>query len=46
VVVWNMQQKLANWRVLTEWGELKNADVSILCEAPPAPAGAGIADGV
>jgi len=37
-VVWNMQQKLRNWDVLRGRDELKDADISLLCEAPPAPA--------
>lgn len=38
-VVWNMAQKPRNWDVLDEWQELKDADISLLCEAPPAPVG-------
>jgi hypothetical protein len=37
-VVWNMAQKPQNWDVLREWPYLKDADVALLCEAPPAPA--------
>lgn len=36
-VVWNMQHKESNWRVLTEWDELKDADIALLCEAPAPP---------
>jgi hypothetical protein len=37
-VVWNMQQKLRNWGVLRAWDDLRDADLCLLCEAPPAPA--------
>jgi hypothetical protein len=37
-VVWNMQQKVRNWKVLTEWPDLRGADIALLCEAPVAPA--------
>jgi hypothetical protein len=37
-VAWNMQQKRRNWRVLREWEELRDADISLLCEAPAPPA--------
>ena len=36
-IVWNMAQKVRNWDVLTEWPELKDADVSLLCEAGRPP---------
>jgi hypothetical protein len=36
-VVWNMQNKLDNWNVLKAWLELNDADIALLCEAPPAP---------
>jgi hypothetical protein len=35
-IVWNMAQKVRNWDVLTEWPELKDADISLLCEAETA----------
>jgi hypothetical protein len=38
-VVWNMQHKPSNWAVLESSIELCSADVSLLCEASPAPKG-------
>ena len=38
-VVWNMASKPGNWEVLQNWQELQDADVALLCEATPAPAG-------
>lgn len=36
-IVWNMAQKVRNWDVLIEWPELRDADVSLLCEAGRPP---------
>jgi hypothetical protein len=41
VVVWNMQQKVANWAVLREHGELTGSDIALVCEAPEPPAREG-----
>ena len=38
-VVWNIAQKDANWRLLGELEELREADAYLLCEAPPPPDG-------
>lgn len=39
VVVWNMAHKVGNWGVLSEEPELKDANLSLLCEASRPPAG-------
>jgi hypothetical protein len=39
VVVWNMAHKAVNWRFLSDDPELSGADLSLLCEASPPPAG-------
>jgi hypothetical protein len=38
-IVWNMQHKSGNWDVLDRNDELQKADISLLCEASPAPIG-------
>ena len=38
-VVWNMASKSTNWGQLASWEELRAADVSLVCEATPAPEG-------
>lgn len=38
-VVWNLQQKSKNWHLLGEWDDVRDADIYLLCEAPPAPPG-------
>lgn len=39
VIVWNLEHKPENWRVLEESADLQGADIALLCEATPAPSG-------